>query len=142
MILGTLERAALLLVLWSSAGRAAAWRWPDSQAEDSVRIDAKVGFVDEPTNRRNNRDNVQADELFQQPSDTAGFYNRPPGAGRYPARGDDPDIRINGRPAYNDGGHRNEKYQDGTLDSLQYCKCVSTPDCEVRTDYAVSVCYN
>lgn len=30
---------------------------------------------------------VQADEVpFTEPEDTDGFYNRPPGAGRYPVR--------------------------------------------------------
>ncbi|XP_039755142.1 collagen alpha-2(I) chain-like [Pararge aegeria] len=153
MIIGSLQCALLLMALTSSAGER--WRWPDAEGAESVRIDTKVGFVDDQGNsKRNNRGNIQADEItFQQPTDTQGFYNRPPGNGRYPVRvervRDDPDIRINGRPAPNNGGHTNEKYQDGTLDSLQYCKCASTPDCEVRTDYAKACdanqylcCYN
>ncbi|CAH2241422.1 jg15619 [Pararge aegeria aegeria] len=149
----SLQCALLLMALTSSAGER--WRWPDAEGAESVRIDTKVGFVDDQGNsKRNNRGNIQADEItFQQPTDTQGFYNRPPGNGRYPVRvervRDDPDIRINGRPAPNNGGHTNEKYQDGTLDSLQYCKCASTPDCEVRTDYAKACdanqylcCYN
>ncbi|XP_069357893.1 collagen alpha-2(I) chain-like [Maniola hyperantus] len=146
MIFGTSPCALLVLVLVLQCSSGERWRWPedaeDAEGAESVRIDAKVGFVDgDQGGRRNNRQNIQSDDIFQQPTDTEGFYNRPPGAGRYPvrvqpARNDDRDIRINGRPAYNDGGHKNEKYQDGTLDALQYCKCVSTPDCELRTDYA------
>ncbi|XP_045769132.1 collagen alpha-2(I) chain-like [Maniola jurtina] len=137
MVFGTSQCALLLLVLQCSSGER--WRWPDdAEGAASVRIDAKVAFVDgdQGGSRRNNRQNIQSDDIFQQPTDTEGFYNRPPGAGRYPpGRSDDRDIRINGRPAYDDGGYKNEKYQDGTLDALQYCKCVSTPDCELRTDY-------
>lgn len=31
-----------------------------------------------------------------------------------------------------------DKNYDGTLDSLQYCKCVLTPDCNPHQDSAVS----
>ncbi|XP_032516803.2 collagen alpha-1(II) chain-like [Danaus plexippus] len=105
---------------------AESWRWPDMAAEDSVRIDSKVAFIDSKSDitKRGDRGNTQADEIpFERPKDTEGFYNRPPDSGRYP-------VRV-------EGGNRNQRYEsDGTLDSLQFCKCVTMPDCQVQTDTA------
>ncbi|XP_046978055.1 collagen alpha-2(I) chain-like [Vanessa cardui] len=137
-MLGRTLCGALLLATVSYSG-AERWSWPDAAAEESVRIDSKVRFVDAPETRRNNkRDNVQADEIpFEEATDTEGFYNRPPGSGRYPVVVEpERSLRINGQNVYFlNGQNRNQRYSDGTLDSLQHCKCVSRPDCKVQTDY-------
>ncbi|CAH2084353.1 unnamed protein product [Euphydryas editha] len=133
-----------LLLAAAACARADRWAWPDAAGAESVRIDSKVRFVDAPTQRngkRDNRDSVQADEIpVQEATNTEGFYNGPPGAGRYPVRIEpqiEKSIRINGRDVYlQNGQNSNQRYDsDGTLDSLQHCKCVSRPDCKVQTDY-------
>ncbi|XP_047990105.1 collagen alpha-2(I) chain-like isoform X2 [Leguminivora glycinivorella] len=116
--------AACLLLL--AAVRADNWRWPDNARAASVRIDTKVRFVDDE--RRPNK--VQADEI-KPPVETEGFYNRPAdgaASGRYavsteihPQRLTAHDLELMKlvRP-------QQQHYSDGTLDSLQYCKCVSS----------------
>ncbi|XP_045449844.1 collagen alpha-2(I) chain-like [Melitaea cinxia] len=129
------------LLLAAAAVSAERWAWPDAAGAESVRIDSKVRFEDTPTQKNTKRDSVQADEIpFQEATDTEGFYNRPQEAGRYPVRVDPlngKNIRINGRDVYLlNGQNRNQGYEsDGTLDSLQHCKCVTRPDCKVQTDY-------
>ncbi|XP_028161583.1 collagen alpha-2(I) chain-like isoform X1 [Ostrinia furnacalis] len=131
----------VLMVLCTAAAlggaRADSWRWPEGAA--SVRIDTKVRFTDDAprSEHKNNRGEVQADEpQFEEPSNTEGFYNRPPGAGRYP-------VRVQAYQPYRvdeQGIYSLKKtpqhYSDGTLDSLQYCKCVSTPECNPSVDSA------
>ncbi|CAH0719746.1 unnamed protein product, partial [Brenthis ino] len=131
-------------LLWLLVARCACaerWAWPDagpadSVGDESVRIDNKVSFIDSDSQQRNTKrdSNIQADEIpFEEATDTQGFYNQPPGAGRYPVRveqGYDNGIRINGQTVF-----LNDQNRDGALDSLQHCKCVSRPDCQVQTDY-------
>ncbi|XP_030020527.2 collagen alpha-2(I) chain [Manduca sexta] len=120
------------------------WQFPGESAASSVRIDNKVKFIDgeqfkaEKRQSESRVQSVQADEVpFHEPTDTEGFYNRPPGQGRYPVTVEKhprAPYRVNGQaifPVYN----RPKNYEsDGTLDSLQYCKCVSTPDCHPHAD--------
>ncbi|KOB54136.1 Uncharacterized protein OBRU01_25958, partial [Operophtera brumata] len=83
------------------------------------------------------RDRVQADEVpFQEAVETGGFYNRPPGSGRYPVRVENAPYRVDQQSIYAVQQHQFAKNSnsDGTLDSLQYCKCVSTPDCNPHQD--------
>lgn len=134
-----LERI-LLWLLVATCACAERWSWPDdSVGEDSVRIDSKLHFGDPDTQRNSKRNsNIQQDELpFQEATDTQGFYNRPADAGRYPMRvepGFNQGIRINGQTVFLNDYDRNQE-SDGTLDSLQHCKCVSRPDCQVQNDY-------
>ncbi|XP_072932968.1 uncharacterized protein [Epargyreus clarus] len=131
---------AAWLVVGVASCTAERWAWPEGAA--SVRIDTKVRFVDLPGdthNQDNSRNkNVQSDEVpFREPTDTAGFYNRPPGQGRYPVH-----VHLANKNAqyrrpgfYPSGtGHHSNIESDGTLDSLQYCKCVSRPDCNPVPD--------
>ncbi|XP_073954930.1 uncharacterized protein [Choristoneura fumiferana] len=117
---------AWLVVALAGACGGERWRWDeDGAGAASVRIDTKVRFVDDSASRHR-QNNVQADEI-KEPTDTGGFYNRPAGSGsgRYPVRAEPQRMR--------DGAYT--RYQsDGTLDSLQYCKCVSTAECTPRTD--------
>ncbi|XP_049872657.1 collagen alpha-1(I) chain-like isoform X2 [Pectinophora gossypiella] len=133
-------RALLVLACVCTCACGAGWSWP--AGAESVRIDTKVRFVDdEPAPAppdKGKRSEVQSDEApFRPPVETEGFYNRPPGAaGRYPVR-----VRVEGSAAYRVDQHAvypvsTAKSNDGTIDSVQYCKCVSTPDCNPRHDSA------
>ncbi|CAB3255001.1 unnamed protein product [Arctia plantaginis] len=129
MKLGTFW-CVLVVVTRSSADQ---WRWPEAA---SVRIDTKIGFIEnDHTNKQNQAKRQDDDVPFHEPSETEGFYNRPPGSGKYP-------VRVEGRrnQAYRVDGHaiyplKNGQKQyasnnyDGTVDTLQYCKCVNTPEC-------------
>ncbi|XP_075975363.1 uncharacterized protein LOC142976048 [Anticarsia gemmatalis] len=108
------------------------WRWPESAGAASLRIDTKIGFVDsDAKTKKPAHEHRQDDEVsFQEPLDTDGFYNRPPGAGRFPVRVEahrPQPFRVDSRGVY--PVNPNNQIQDGTLDSLQYCKCVNTPEC-------------
>ncbi|KAL0880518.1 hypothetical protein ABMA27_002914 [Loxostege sticticalis] len=131
----------VLAVALGCAG-AEKWRWPEGAA--SVRIDTKVRFIDDAPLKEHKatRSEVQADEpQFVEPSNTEGFYNRPPGVGRYPVR-----VEAHKAPyrVDNHGIYSMRKtphyYSDGTLDSLQYCKCVSTPECSSPSVDSVKAC--
>lgn len=117
------------VVLVVGGGSAEKWRWPEGA--ESVRIDTKIGFYDtEHSSKQKKQDNIQNDEVpFQEPSNTEGFYNRPPGAGRYP-------VLVDGHSNYNLKNDQTSQYHsalhDGTLDSLQFCKCVVEPDCKPK----------
>ncbi|XP_041980331.1 collagen alpha-1(X) chain-like [Aricia agestis] len=105
--------------------RAEPLQWPDGA--ESVRVDSKVQFTDqEKASIRASRyyQGDLEDVPFQPPLDTEGFYNRPLGDGRYPVK----DIRHDRR---NSG---TQLTPDGTLDSLHYCKCVTTPNCNFKMD--------
>ncbi|CAK1555041.1 unnamed protein product [Leptosia nina] len=85
---------------FSRCVRAEDWRWPsagreearaDSSETQSVVLDAKVAFVDPEGSlsleRGERNENVVRDEYesaFQPPGDSAGFYDRPPNARRFP----------------------------------------------------------
>ncbi|XP_049703484.2 collagen alpha-2(I) chain isoform X1 [Helicoverpa armigera] len=137
-------------VLWLSvllvASSSAKWRWPEGEAAASVRIDTKVRFIesgdDRDPEKMQGMHRVQSDAPFKEPQETEGFYNRPPGSGRYPVR-----VEAHRTPYRVDDNaiypvHTNNAVSsppkttvsDGTLDSLQYCKCVSNPDCDPRPD--------
>ncbi|KAM3955687.1 uncharacterized protein ACR2FA_010366 [Aphomia sociella] len=124
------------------------WRFPEGAA--SVRIDTKVHFVDgddraNDNNDKSNENQVQADEIpFEPASNTAGFYNRPATgeiSGRYPVRVESnrAPYRVEGQSIYTISKNPQNYYSDGTLDSLQHCKCVSTPDCNPSRD-SVKAC--
>ncbi|KAJ8723063.1 hypothetical protein PYW08_002975 [Mythimna loreyi] len=127
-----------LLLASSCSGK---WRWPEGDTAASVRIDTKVRFIDTEDDKKSQTNNyrVQADEVpFQEPDETEGFYNRPPGAGRYPVRVEahrEP-YRVNGQGIFHINNQQQNGISDGTLDSLQFCKCVSKPDCNPRPDSA------
>ncbi|CAG5054669.1 unnamed protein product [Parnassius apollo] len=122
------------------------WRFPETE---SIRIDSKVRFTqsDQPSSDSQNsvstrdRINVQLDEIpVREPSEADGFYNQPSSPRRYPSR-----VEVNSgsrldlqRRNYNQRDRdrqRNPMYEsDGTLDSLQVCKCSPTPSCGQRSD--------
>ncbi|XP_026744624.1 acetylcholinesterase collagenic tail peptide-like isoform X2 [Trichoplusia ni] len=123
------------------------WRWPEGAA--SVRIDTKVRFLDsdsEETFKHLEKDGrraaPQADDVpFRQPVETEGFYNRPPGAGQYPVRVEShrQPYQVDGNGIYPVGtDEKQRRFSDGTLDSLQFCKCVANPDCNPRPESARS----
>ncbi|XP_063622418.1 collagen alpha-2(I) chain-like [Cydia splendana] len=125
------SRAACILVLLTAA-RADNWRWPDNARAASVRIDTKVRFVDDE--RRPNK--VQADEI-KPPVETEGFYNRPAAgaaSGRYAVQSEPHSQRLTAHDLQLMKLIRPQQYSDGTLDSLQYCKCVTslTASCHSR----------
>ncbi|CAH0675728.1 unnamed protein product [Chilo suppressalis] len=129
----------LLIALYACACAAERWRWPE--AASSVRIDTKVHFIDaksEDDQDKNRNSAVQSDEpQFVEATNTEGFYNRPPGIGRYPVRVETPraPYRVDPGSIYNLRKSQ-QHYSDGTLDSMQYCKCVSTPECSPNIDSA------
>ncbi|XP_059057316.1 collagen alpha-1(I) chain-like [Achroia grisella] len=122
------------------------WRFPEGAA--SVRIDTKVRFVDgddrpDNSDKMNTSENqVQADEIpFEPASNTVGFYNRPVNgdiSGRYPVRVEpnraSAPYSIEGQTHYSITKNPQQYYSDGTLDSMQHCKCVSTPHCRPSSD--------
>lgn len=112
------------------------WRFPGESAAPSVRIDTKVRFIERDDQHNNRYSGAQSDEIpFKQPKETEGFYNRPPGVSKYPVRIEDHhrhgSYQVSERPDFPD---RRVYESDGTLDSLQYCKCLSTPECSPRSD--------
>ncbi|XP_045498940.1 collagen alpha-2(I) chain-like isoform X1 [Colias croceus] len=110
------------------------WQWPDADQAESVRIDTKVRFIDKPTSEREHRSSIQQDEdaAFKQPTDTEGFYNQPPGAGRFPVKSERSDNYQDSRNSY-----RNQLLEaESTVDMLQYCKCEYSPNCNLRSDYS------
>ncbi|XP_022828191.1 collagen alpha-2(I) chain-like [Spodoptera litura] len=129
-------------VLWCVlvlAGTCSAkWHWPESEAAASVRIDTKVRFIDSEPDKEGDKivRNVQFDDTFRQPVETDGFYNRPPGSGRYPVRVEAhrAPYRVDDNGIYSVSIQHKNMLSDGTLDSLQYCKCVSNLDCHPRAD--------
>ncbi|XP_052749991.1 uncharacterized protein LOC128200479 [Galleria mellonella] len=133
-----------LVLVCVCACSAEKWRFPESAA--SVRIDTKVRFVDGDDRPNDNEkikaseNQVQADEVpFEPASDTAGFYNRPASgdvSGRFPVRveGQRAPYRVEGQAIYSISKTPERYYSDGTLDSMQHCKCVSTPDCRPSSD--------
>ncbi|KAF9417533.1 hypothetical protein HW555_005363 [Spodoptera exigua] len=130
-------------VLWCVlvvAGTCSAnWQWPESEAAASVRIDTKVRFIDAEPDKDSDKvvRHVMFDDVpFKQPEETDGFYNRPPGAGRYPVRVEAhrAPYRSDGTGIYSANIQHKNMLSDGTLDSLQYCKCVSNADCNPRVD--------
>ncbi|CAG9787571.1 unnamed protein product [Diatraea saccharalis] len=132
----TIGASTLLVALLACACAAEKWRWPESTS--SVRIDTKVHFIDakpEDDHKQNRSSETQSDEpQFEEPANTEGFYNRPPGVGRYPVH-----VEMHRAPYRVDSNSiydlRNpQHYSDGTLDSLQYCKCVSSPECHPNID--------
>ncbi|CAH0586753.1 unnamed protein product [Chrysodeixis includens] len=138
-----------VVVACAAAARAAdsSWRWPEGAA--SVRIDTKVRFLDSDSDEafkflekdgRRTLAQAQADEVpFRPPMETEGFYNRPPGAGQYPVRVETPRERyqLDTNGIYPVGTNdQARRYRDGTLDSLQFCKCVANPDCNPRPESA------
>uniref|UniRef100_A0A2A4K6N9 Uncharacterized protein n=1 Tax=Heliothis virescens TaxID=7102 RepID=A0A2A4K6N9_HELVI len=130
-------------VLWCTvvlvASGSAKWRWPDGEAAASVRIDTKVRFIESAEEKELEKDirrKAVNDAPFKEPVETEGFYNRPPGSGRYPVRVEAhrAPYRVDGNAIYRVHTPQKNTISDGTLDSLQYCKCVSQPDCDPKPD--------
>ncbi|XP_028040372.1 collagen alpha-1(XXVIII) chain-like [Bombyx mandarina] len=134
----------MFVVLWLllvAAVSGEKFRFPDEQSSASLRIDTKVKFIDSRGDdvRSHREPKVQADEIpFREPEETGGFYNRPQGEGRYPVRVEEhaqSPYRVQSQAVLTVDVPKNYD-SDGTLDSLQYCKCVDTPDCNPRPDSA------
>ncbi|XP_026319081.1 uncharacterized protein LOC113229628 isoform X2 [Hyposmocoma kahamanoa] len=127
----------------SAVGDGGRWRWPEGQ---DVRIDTKVQFLDASTaaNRAssdksglaNGKANPHADAPFKEATETNGFYNRPPGDGRFPVRSVDAyrtPYPVNAQAMYH-VHDRPYPEKDETMNSPLFCKCVSTPECSPRRD--------
>ncbi|KAJ0183564.1 hypothetical protein K1T71_001540 [Dendrolimus kikuchii] len=113
------------------------WRFPEEETAASVRIDTKVKFVDDQSGQRKiqtTESSIQLDEVpFREPSETEGFYNRPPGDGRYPVRVESYRVPYRTEQGVYPVQNRPSDYDtEGTLDAIQYCKCVSSPECKPR----------
>ncbi|KAJ2951322.1 hypothetical protein O0L34_g5724 [Tuta absoluta] len=132
-----------LVLVCARSALAVGWGWPQD-AQESVRIDTKVRFLDDNGKDKSvytstditKHGSFQSDESpFRQPATTDGFYNRPPGDGRYPVQVVpqlDP-YRVN-----SEGVYRVEtKKNDRTDEKVTFCKCVSTLECNPRQDSAI-----